>query len=164
MLQVGKFYLQRPAVLVENTFNLVKVVRLILNEEGEGGQWGAYVHPWEVSTVGGDVDYFSDPWHASAFHKENQRYNATKLPPAQQATTWTFPMSQMNEFQCEVPMNGKWAKPKGFTKTLGSGYGVMRRRITNRFVSKIRNLVYRWNEEEDDAEEEVDWGAGMGEL
>ena len=136
------------------------MVRIILNEDGEGGQWGAYVHPWEVSTVGDDVDYFSDPWHASAVHKENQRYNE-KLTPAQQANTWTFPMSQLNEFKDEVPMNGKWAKPRGFTKTLGSGYGVIRRRITHRFVNKIRNFVHRWNEEEDDAEEEADWDAGM---
>ena len=64
---------------------------------------------------GRGVDYFSDPWHASAFHKENQRYNA-KLPLAQQATTWTFPMSQLNEFQCEVPMNANGPNPRASGK------------------------------------------------
>jgi hypothetical protein len=109
ILVVGQFYLQRPPTL-DTPFSLVKVVKIHLEDDGKT-QWGAWVHPWEISTTGDNVDYFKDPWHASADHKASQRYN-DKLPMNQQTAAWTYPLSVLSEFQDEVPMNKKWVKPR----------------------------------------------------
>jgi hypothetical protein len=109
ILIVGKFYLQRPPAL-DRPFCLVKVVKVQMEDDGKT-QWGAWVHPWEISTVGDDVDYFKDPWHASGKHKESQRYN-DKLHMHKQAASWTYPLSVLSEFQEEIPMNKNWTKPR----------------------------------------------------
>jgi hypothetical protein len=108
ILEVANFYMQRPAVLGK-PFALVKVVKIHLNDDGT--QWGAWVHPWEISTQGEDVDYFRDPWHASSAYKAHQRYNPNKSIQ-EQSESWTYPLSVLNEFQATVPMNVKWNKPR----------------------------------------------------
>jgi hypothetical protein len=145
VLKVGSFYLQRPPVL-GTPFNLVKVVKVKLNEDGKT-QWGAWVHPWEISTTGDDVDYFKDPWHASADYKEHQRYNEKK-PMCQQGAKWTYPVSILEEFQDEVIMNTKWNKKPTFKKTLCAGYGVFKRNMHYTCIPKVRCFTHRWNEEE----------------
>jgi len=108
-LSVGKFYLQRPPTL-DTPFVLVKVVRIVIDDD-TGLQWGAFVHPWELSTTGPDLNYFTDPWHASAAHKESQRFNV-RLGPHGQGPAWTYPLSVLTEFQEEVALNAAWSNPK----------------------------------------------------
>ena len=108
-LSVGKFYLQRPPTL-DTPFVLVKVVRIVIDDD-TGLQWGAFVHPWELSTTGPDLDYFTDPWHASAAHKESQRFNV-RLGVHDQGPAWTYPLSVLTEFQDEVALNAAWSKPR----------------------------------------------------
>ena len=144
MLRLNCFYMQRPAVL-GNPFSLVKVVRVLLNENGT--QWGAFVHPWEISTNGADVDYFKDPWHASGLHKSSQRYDPTKSMH-DQAASWTYPISVLEEFQEEVRMNDKWSKPRDFKKPMHTGHGVKKRNLNQSQINRLRNFVYRWNEDE----------------
>jgi hypothetical protein len=149
VLMVGKFYMQRPAVL-GNSFALVKVVKVLLNEDGRT-QWGAFVHPWEISTSGDNVDYFKDPWHASGQHKQSQRYDDNKSRH-EQATKWTYPISILEEFQEEIRMNDKWAKPRNFNKVVQyAAQGVEKRNLFQGQIAKVRNFVHRWNEDEADA-------------
>jgi hypothetical protein len=105
-LAVGSFYIQRATDYVQ-PFALVKVVRIIMNDD-KTTQWGAFVHPWEPSTMG-DINYFVDPWHASGEHLETQRYNP-RLDDHNQ--TWNYPRSILREFQEPVNMNKGWTKPK----------------------------------------------------
>jgi hypothetical protein len=109
-LTINKFYLQRPRS-EDHPFTLVKVVKIIYNSEEKKTQWGAWVHPWEISTTGDNIDYYHDPWHASGAHKASQRYNE-RLPMREQSASWTYPMSALEEFQDEVVMKTKWTKPK----------------------------------------------------
>jgi hypothetical protein len=143
VLVVGKFYLQRPQTL-DRPFNLVKVVR-VYKEEGSLLQWGAWVHPWEISTSGPNIDYFKDPWHASGAHKESQRYNP-KVPMNQQS--WTYPLCILSEFQDEVFMNKSWSKPRDFTKPLITAQGVKKQNLDQKKAFKVRNFTHRWNEDE----------------
>ena len=147
VLVVGRFYLQRPAVLGGAPFELVKVVKVHLEDDGKT-QWGAWVHPWEVSTTGDAVDYFHDPWHASADHVASQRYNPKKRMH-EQGSSYTYPMSTLAEFQEEVEMTAQWVKPAGFNKPMGSGDRVHKRKIKTKAVPKVRNFTHRWNEDED---------------
>jgi hypothetical protein len=151
VLVVGKFYLQRPPVL-GTPFSLVKVVRVRMNEDNKT-QWGAWVHPWEVSTTGESVDYFRDPWHASASYKEHQRYDPTKHM-CQQGATWTYPLSVLEEFQDVVTMNVKWKKPPNFNKPLSTAYAVAKRNLYYHDVAKVRNFTLRWNEDEAEQSDE----------
>ena len=144
-LVVGKFYLQRPPTL-DRPFTLVKVVK-VHTEEGSLLQWGAWVHPWEISTTGPKVDYFKDPWHASGAHKDSQRYNNKKHMHAQ-ATTWTYPLCVLSEFQDEVFMNRGWTKPRGFDKPLITAQGVHKRNLDQTKSFRVRNFVFRWNQAE----------------
>jgi hypothetical protein len=146
VLSVGKFYLQRPAALGGAPFELVKVVKVHMEDDGKT-QMGAWVHPWELSTAGDDADYFADPWHASAKYKECQRYNPKKHIH-EQGATWTYPMSALEEFQEEVPMKARWTKPVGFNKQLHSADRVLKRSIVHKFIPKVRNFTHRWNEDE----------------
>jgi hypothetical protein len=146
-LRVGQFYLQRPAALGGAPFELVKVVKVHMEQDGKT-QMGAWVHPWEVSTTGDDVDYFVDPWHASSDHKDSQRYNPAK-PMHLQGATWTYPLSALEEFQDEVPMKKRWIKPSGFTKRMRSVDRVHKRSIVTRSIPKVRNFTHRWNEDEE---------------
>ena len=101
------FYIQRATDWVQ-PFALVKVVRVIMNDDGKT-QWGAYIHPWELSTSGDDLNYFNDPWHASGAHNEAQRYKNNLHIHAQ---TWDFPKSTLVEFQDQVVVNQNWTTPK----------------------------------------------------
>ena len=152
VLVVGKFYLQRPPVL-DRPFNLVKVVRVSWEDDGKS-QWGAWVHPWEISTSGDEVDYFKDPWHASADHKGSQRYNEKKHAH-EQAATWTYPLSILSEFQVEVQMKKQWTKPRLWSKPMCAGYGVPKRSIMSTDVPRLRNYTHRWNEDEEVVEDEL---------
>ena len=144
---VGKFYMQRPAVL-GNPFAVVKVVKVLLNNDGHT-QWGAFVHPWEISTSGDNVCYYTDPWHASGLHKPSQRYDETKNRH-EQADTWTYPLSTLEEFQVEITMNKHWSKPKGFKKVLHAAQGVVKRNVNKNHTANLRNFVWRWNQEEEE--------------
>jgi hypothetical protein len=107
VLLVGMFYIQRPTDDIQ-PFALVKVVRVIMNDDGVT-QWGAYIHPWELSTSGAERDYFKDPWHASGAHSEAQRYiNAVDI----HAQPWDYPKSTLEEFQDQVTVTRKWLKPR----------------------------------------------------
>ena len=79
-----------------------------MNEDGKT-QWGAFIHPWELSTSGPNLDYFADPWHASGAHNESQRY---KNNLGDHAQTWNYPKSTLSEFQDQVVVNQRWNKPK----------------------------------------------------
>jgi hypothetical protein len=155
VLAVGKFYLQRPAVL-GTPFDLVRVMRVHLSEDGKT-QEGAWVHPWEVSTTGSDVDYFYDPWHASALYKGSQRYDSNK-PMSAQGANWTYPLSMLCEFQDEVKMNATWNKKRDFTKQLSCKRGVLKRSIAKINIPKVRYYTHRWNEDEErlDHDEQAD--------
>ena len=147
ILVVGKFYMQRPPVLDHNNpFNLVKVVKVVMNEDNKT-QWGAWVHPWEISTTGNNVDYYKDPWHANGAYLASQRYNETKHMH-KQAASWTYPLCVLDEFQDEVKMNMKWVKKKGFNKPVHAGHAILKRNLDQAGVPKVRNYVHRWNEEE----------------
>ena len=101
------FYIQRATDYVQ-PFALVKVVRVIMNDDGVT-QWGAYIHPWELSTPLGERDYLKDPWHASGEHSEAQRFmNNVDI----HAQTWNYPKSTLVEFQDEVLVNRTWLKPR----------------------------------------------------
>ena len=136
-----------PLCWADHRFELVKVVKVHLEDDGKT-QWGAWVHPWEVSTIGDDVDYFHDPWHASADHAACQRYNPKKAMH-NQGSTFTYPVSTLAEFQEEVPMALSWVRPAGFAKRLRSGDRVKKRNIVKRIIPKVRNFTHRWNEDED---------------
>ena len=144
VLVVGNFYLQRPHALGK-PFDLVKVVKVILDDEGL--QWGAWVHPWEVSTAEPHQDYYLDPWHASGLYKDSTRYNH-KLGPNNQSAAWNYPKSILSEFQFQVPVNKKWHKPAEYTKVVVADRGVLKRNIQRDCVPKLRNFVHRWNEAE----------------
>jgi hypothetical protein len=150
ILKVGSFYLQRPASL-GIPFNLMKVVKIHYNADET--QWGAWVHPWEISTTGDDVDYFTDPWHQSGAHKAAVRYNPKRAMNCQ-SVNWTYPMCLLSEFQDEVVMNKEWLKPKGWKKTVIAGWGVKKRNIRDTDRPRIRNFTHRWSEAEQRIEKE----------
>ena len=107
VLKLNCFYLQRPPGNDGVPFLLVKVMKVIpLGEPGTKLQWGAWCQHWEVSTMGEDVDYYADPYHASSLHKSGQVYKATKSPP------WTYEQHALSTFQDEVKMNAGFSKPR----------------------------------------------------
>ena len=181
VLTVGMFYIQRATDWVQ-PFALVKVVRVIMNDDGKT-QWGAYIHPWESSTSGDALDYFTDPWHASGAHNEAQRYKSNLDIHAQ---TWDYPKSTLVEFQDPVVVNQNWTKPRYNTcthnkttcavcaacapknnrapyrnttythndsrwkGTLRTLRGVKKRNINHASIPKVRKIVFRWSEDNED--------------
>ena len=112
--------------------------------DGKQVQWGAHVALW-VCSVSQDpnVDFFSDPYQPMDGHQDGQS-SRTK---SDGSYAWNYVLMPTSAFQDTVRMV-RWKKQKGWDKKWdGCPKRIDKYSIHKRDQSKVRNFVYRFQED-----------------